>query len=163
AFGGNRPGDGNGEVVQRHQGVRFHCSRRRREGYLRARLRARAGGHHASERGPARLCLRSRWSEGTGGRLNPTGQLGIQRIEIVTDQLDRTVQFYTEVLGFTVKALDRIDSSGLGVPINLVYLDLGGTVVELIAYEGAAVDPAPHAEHLGYRMIALEVDDMQKT
>ena len=84
-------------------------------------------------------------------------------VEIVTDQLDRTVQFYTEVLGFTVKARDRIERSGLGVPINLVYLDLGGTVVELISYEGAAVDPAPETEHLGYRMIALEVDDMQKT
>jgi catechol 2,3-dioxygenase-like lactoylglutathione lyase family enzyme len=73
------------------------------------------------------------------------------------------VQFYTDVLGFTVKARDRIERSGLGVPIDLIYLDLGGTVVELIAYEGAAVDAAPQAEHLGYRMIALEVDDMQKT
>ena len=73
-----------------------------------------------------------------------------------------TVAFYTEVLGFTVKLRDRIEQSGLGVPIDLVYLDLGGTVVELIAYEGASVDPAPQKEHLGYRMIALEVDDMQK-
>jgi catechol 2,3-dioxygenase-like lactoylglutathione lyase family enzyme len=31
----------------------------------------------------------------------------IDHIEIVTDQLDRTVQFYTDVLGFTVKARDR--------------------------------------------------------
>ena len=87
----------------------------------------------------------------------------IDHVEIVTDQLDRTVQFYTEVLEFTVKARDRIERSGLGVPIDLVYLDLGGTVVELISYDGAAVDPAPQTEHLGYRMIALEVDDMQKT
>jgi catechol 2,3-dioxygenase-like lactoylglutathione lyase family enzyme len=86
----------------------------------------------------------------------------IDHIEIVTDQLDRTVQFYTEVLGFTVKAQDRIERSGLGVPIDLVYLDLGGTVVELISYEGVTVDPAPQTEHLGYRMMALEVDDMQK-
>src|SRR5438477_13220185 len=71
----------------------------------------------------------------------------IDHVEIVTDQLHRTVQFYTEVLGFTVKALDRIESSGLGVPINLVYLDLGGTVVELIAYEGTQVDPDPQTEH----------------
>ena len=41
----------------------------------------------------------------------------IDHVEIVTDQLDRTVQFYTEVLGFTVKARDRIERSGLGVPI----------------------------------------------
>jgi catechol 2,3-dioxygenase-like lactoylglutathione lyase family enzyme len=66
-------------------------------------------------------------------------------------------------LGFTVKARDRIERSSLGVPIDLVYLDLGGTTVELIRYDGAAVDPAPQTEHLGYRMIALEVDDMQKT
>ena len=45
---------------------------------------------------------------------------------------------------------------------DLVYLDLGGTVVELISYEGGAVDPAPQTEHLGYRMMALEVDDMEK-
>jgi catechol 2,3-dioxygenase-like lactoylglutathione lyase family enzyme len=87
----------------------------------------------------------------------------IDHVEIVTDQLDRTVQFYTEVLGFRVKGRDRIERSGLGVPIELVYLDLGGTVVELIAYEGAAVDPAPQNEHLGYRMIALEVEDMETT
>jgi glyoxylase I family protein len=80
----------------------------------------------------------------------------IDHVEIVTDQLDRAVQFYTEVLGFTVKARDRIERSGLGVPIDLVYLDLGGTVVELISYEGAAVDPAPQTEHLGYRMIAAQ-------
>ena len=40
----------------------------------------------------------------------------IDHVEIVTDQLDRTMQFYTEVLGFTVKARDRIERSGLGVP-----------------------------------------------
>ena len=87
----------------------------------------------------------------------------IDHVEIVTNQLDRTVEFYTDVLGFRVKARDRIESSGLGVPIDLVYLDLGGTVVELISYQGASIDPAPEREHLGYRMIALEVDDMQKT
>ena len=40
----------------------------------------------------------------------------IDHVEIVTDQLDRTVQFYTEVLGLTVKARDPIERSGLGVP-----------------------------------------------
>jgi glyoxylase I family protein len=86
----------------------------------------------------------------------------IDHVEIVTDQLDRTEKFYTKVLGFAVKARDRIERSGLGVPIDLVYLDLGGTVVELISYKDAAIEPAPQNEHLGYRMIALEVDDMQK-
>jgi glyoxylase I family protein len=87
----------------------------------------------------------------------------IDHVEIVTDQPERTTQFYTDVLGFKVKFRQRIDRSSLGVPMDLVYLDLGGTVVELITYNGASVDPAPQKEHLGYRMIALEVDDMQRT
>jgi glyoxylase I family protein len=86
----------------------------------------------------------------------------IDHVEIVTDQPDRTESFYTDVLGFEVKARDRIERSGLGVPIDLVYLGLGGSVVELISYDDVAVDPAPQREHLGYRMIALEVDDMQQ-
>ena len=87
----------------------------------------------------------------------------IDHVEIVTDRPNETVAFYTDILGFTVRERDRIERSGLGVPIDLVYLDLGGTTVELITYDGAKVDPAPQNEHLGYRMIALEVDDMQKT
>lgn len=87
----------------------------------------------------------------------------IDHVEIVTEQLDRTVAFYTDVLGFTLKARDRIDRSSLGVPLNLAYLELGGTSVELMAYEGGAVAPAPADEHLGYRMMALEVTDMQRT
>jgi glyoxylase I family protein len=87
----------------------------------------------------------------------------IDHVEIVTDKLDRTLRFYTDVLGFTVKSRERIEHSGLGVPIDLVYLDLGGTAVELITYQGALVEPLSQKEHLGYRMIALEVDDMAET
>jgi glyoxylase I family protein len=87
----------------------------------------------------------------------------IDHVEIVTDQPERTEAFYTEILGFSVKARDRIERPGSPVVLNLVYLDLGGTTVELITYEGMAVDPAPQTEHLGYRLMALEVDDMQKT
>jgi glyoxylase I family protein len=87
----------------------------------------------------------------------------IDHVELVTDQPERTIKFYTEVLGFKVRSRDRIDRSHLGVPMNLTYLDLGGTTVELISYEGGSVEPAPRNEHLGYRMMALEVDDMQKT
>lgn len=86
----------------------------------------------------------------------------IDHVEIITDQPDRTIQFYTEVLGFKVRSRDRVERSGAGVPINLAYLELGGTTVELITYEGAKVTPAPTGIHFGYNMIALEVEDMQK-
>lgn len=85
----------------------------------------------------------------------------IDHVEIVTDKLEPTVQFYTEVLGFTVGARDRIERPG-GAVLNVVYLGLGGTTVELMSYDGVPVAPQPELEHLGYRMIALEVDDMKE-
>jgi catechol 2,3-dioxygenase-like lactoylglutathione lyase family enzyme len=87
----------------------------------------------------------------------------IDHVEIVTDQPERTLDFYTQVLGFTVKSRDRLERSGAGVPMNLVYLELGGTTVELISYEGARLAPAPTGLHLGYNLMALEVDDMAAT
>jgi glyoxylase I family protein len=83
----------------------------------------------------------------------------IDHIEIVTDKLEPSVAFYTEVLGFTVGARDRIERPGGGI-LNIVYLGLGGTTVELMSYDGVAVAPQPEMEHLGYRMMALEVEDM---
>jgi catechol 2,3-dioxygenase-like lactoylglutathione lyase family enzyme len=87
----------------------------------------------------------------------------IDHIEIVTDRLEETEQFYTEVLGFRITARDHIARPGNAQSLRLTYLDLGGTTVELISYEGRDVPPAPQSEHLGYRMMALEVDDMNQT
>ena len=86
----------------------------------------------------------------------------IDHTELVTDKPDETVAFYTETLGFKVRARDRIPQSGTGGPLDLVYLELGGTTVELLSYPGARVGAAPSGIHLGYNLIALEVEDMQK-
>ena len=88
----------------------------------------------------------------------------IDHIEIVTDKLDETIVFYTDVLGFTVGARDRIERPGSDVVLNLAYLGLGGTTVELMNWEGVPVSPQPdpQSEHLGYRMVAVEVDDMKE-
>jgi catechol 2,3-dioxygenase-like lactoylglutathione lyase family enzyme len=86
----------------------------------------------------------------------------IDHIEIVTDKPEQTEQFYTEILGFRVKARDRVARPGGAGGLSLTYLDLGGTTVELIAYDGVPVGPAPKSEHLGYRMMALEVEDMNE-
>ncbi len=87
----------------------------------------------------------------------------IDHVELVTDQPEPTVQFYTDVLGFNVRERDRIEKTTVGAPLNLVYLELGGTTVELITYEGlATISPAPTGIHLGYNLVALEVEDMDK-
>ena len=86
----------------------------------------------------------------------------IDHVEMTVDNPEQTIEFYTGVLGFKVKSRDRIERSALGVPLNLTYLDLGGTVIEVIHYEGMKPAPAPQGDHLGYGIIALEVDDMQQ-
>ena len=84
----------------------------------------------------------------------------IDHVELITNEPDRIVAFYTEVLGFKVKDRNRVERSSAGVPMDLVYLELGGTTVELITYRGANMGAAPTGLHLGYNLIALEVDDM---
>jgi glyoxylase I family protein len=80
----------------------------------------------------------------------------IDHIELVTADPERAVRFYTEVLGFRVR--ERVTVPG---GLELTYLDLGGTTVELMAY-AEPPKPREEGEHLGYRMMALEVEDMQK-
>jgi catechol 2,3-dioxygenase-like lactoylglutathione lyase family enzyme len=82
----------------------------------------------------------------------------IDHTELVTAEPERMVRFYTEVLGFKVRARDSVPSP-LG-PLELVYLDLGGTTVELMCYPETRLAPAQGGERLGYRMLALEVSDM---
>lgn len=81
----------------------------------------------------------------------------IDHIELVTAEPERAIDFYTGVLGFRVRSRDTVPGG-----LQLVYLDLGGTTVELITF--GETTPAPHAqgEHLGYRMMALEVDDLEQ-
>jgi catechol 2,3-dioxygenase-like lactoylglutathione lyase family enzyme len=44
----------------------------------------------------------------------------IDHTELVTDQPERTERFYTEILGFKVRERDRVEKSGVGVPLNLL-------------------------------------------
>lgn len=83
----------------------------------------------------------------------------IDHIELVTQDPERAVGFYTQVLGFRVRSRDRVPASPLG-PLDLVYLELGGTTIELMCYPEAKPQPREAGERLGYRMMALEVDDM---
>jgi glyoxylase I family protein len=85
----------------------------------------------------------------------------IDHVEIVTDKPDETVTFYTDILGFTVRERGRVPV-GPDTALNLVYLDLGGTTVELMTWENVPTAPKPELEHFGYRMIAIEVENMKE-
>jgi glyoxylase I family protein len=85
----------------------------------------------------------------------------IDHLELLTADPQRAVGFYTGVLGFQVRSRDRVPQTPMG-PLELVYLDLGGTTVELMTYPEATIGEKPAGEKLGYRMMALEVDDMDR-
>jgi glyoxylase I family protein len=85
----------------------------------------------------------------------------IDHVEIVTNEPERSLEFYTGVLGFGLKFKQRVPLPG-GGSLAIAYLDLGGTAIELLTYEGMPAEPAPQKLQLGYRMMALEVEDMRK-
>ena len=82
----------------------------------------------------------------------------IDHVEIVPSDFDRSITFYTEVLGFKLK--QRLS---IGVPPlrDIAYLQLGDTVLELLDFETAG-PPAPEVPRVGYRMMAIEVDGMEE-
>jgi glyoxylase I family protein len=87
----------------------------------------------------------------------------IDHIELLTAAPERTITFYTRVLGFRERERRRIDETSLG-PLDLVYLELGDTTVEVMCYPEAKSIPSRSAEQrLGWQCLALEVDDIDAT
>ena len=87
----------------------------------------------------------------------------IDHIELLTAHPDRAVAFYANVLGFRERERMRIPGTPSG-PLDLVYLELGGTTIEVMCYpEARSPIPGRAAEQrLGWQCLALEVDDMDR-
>jgi len=84
----------------------------------------------------------------------------IDHIELLTAAPERTIAFYTVVLGFRERERISIPERPSG-PLELVYLDLGGATVEVMCYpEAKAIPPRSAEQRLGWQCLALEVDDM---
>ena len=83
----------------------------------------------------------------------------IDHVEIVPADLQRTINFYTAILGFTLKSLHSVKAPPLE---EVAYLTLGDTMVELLRFSqpGAPLPAAP-VPPVGYHLLALEVDDME--
>lgn len=80
----------------------------------------------------------------------------IDHVELVPVDFERSFAFYTEVLGFREKKRVRV-----GVPPleEVSYMALGDTTLELMRVTDPVRSPA-EPWRTGYRMMALEVDDM---
>ena len=84
----------------------------------------------------------------------------IDHIELLTAAPERTIAFYIGVLGFRERERTHIPETPAG-SLDLVYLELGGTTVEVMCYPDAKSIPPRRAERrLGWQCLALEVDDM---
>jgi glyoxylase I family protein len=84
----------------------------------------------------------------------------IDHIELLTAAPERTIAFYVGVLGFRERDRKRIAETPSG-PLDLVYLELGGTTVEVMCYPQAKpIAPRGAEQRLGWQCLALEVDDM---
>lgn len=82
----------------------------------------------------------------------------IDHVEIIPKDIEETIAFYTGVLGFKVKERNKMNMPALS---EISYLTLGDTMIELLAFKTPPA--APEGPFVGYRMLALEVDDMDKT
>ncbi len=82
----------------------------------------------------------------------------IDHVEIVPSNAEKTIDFYTSILGFRIKSRKEVKMPPMR---EVIYLQLGDTVLEIIS----ADNPGPNSElpwQVGYRGIALEVEDMAK-
>jgi glyoxylase I family protein len=82
----------------------------------------------------------------------------VDHVEIVPRNAEKTIDFYVDILGFRIKSRNEVKIAPMR---EVIYLELGDTILEIIS----ANDPKPKSEALwevGYRGIALEVEDMAK-
>ena len=80
----------------------------------------------------------------------------VDHVEIVPKNAEKTIDFYVNILGFKIKNRNEVKMPPMR---EVIYLELGDTVIEIISVD----DPKQKAEiawEVGYRGIALEVEDM---
>lgn len=82
----------------------------------------------------------------------------IDHVEITPTNYQRTMDFYTKILGFKVKESKKIGRPPLD---EIAYIELGGTVIELLSVTNAPSAPY-NPWQAGYRMIAIEVENMDE-
>lgn len=82
----------------------------------------------------------------------------IDHVEIVPRDAQKTIDFYTDIFGFRIKSRKEANMPPMR---EIIYLQLGDTVIEIISVD----NPNAKSElswEVGYRAIALEVEDMVK-
>lgn len=85
----------------------------------------------------------------------------IDHVEIVPRDVEETLNFYINIIGFKVIHRNKIDRPGSPIK-EIIFIGLADSKIELLSMES----PAPKSEssqQAGYKTIALEVDNMDET
>ena len=82
----------------------------------------------------------------------------IDHVEIVPSDPERTIDFYTNILGFKIKERRTVAAPEID---ELVFLQLNDTMIELLAVKNPVPISSEHWQ-VSYRRIALEVEDMDR-
>jgi glyoxylase I family protein len=82
----------------------------------------------------------------------------IDHIEIIPRDFDKAICFYTETLIFRLRQQMSVNVPPLD---DVAYLALGDTVLELMRVKDAVPSSYPPWQ-TGYRMMAIEVEDMEQ-
>jgi glyoxylase I family protein len=87
----------------------------------------------------------------------------IDHIELLSAAPERIVAFYVDVLGFRERERVRVPSTPQG-PLDLVYLQLGDTTLEVMCFPEVKhrIPARPSELRQGWQCLALEVDDMDR-
>jgi catechol 2,3-dioxygenase-like lactoylglutathione lyase family enzyme len=80
----------------------------------------------------------------------------VDHVEIIPSNIEKTLNFYTEILGFKITSKVAVKMPLLR---EVFYLQLGDTVVEIMDVENAT-GPSKEPWQVGYKALALEVEDM---
>ena len=81
----------------------------------------------------------------------------IDHVEITARDLDRSIRFYTDIFGLTMK--ERIRQPAPDID-EIAFLTLGDTMLELLNMKNPA--PNPGCAQVGFRSMAIEVDNMDR-
>ena len=83
----------------------------------------------------------------------------VEHTEIVASNMDKTLDFYTGIVGFKILWRRKPDRPPFD---EVAFMELNGTLVEVFAKKDAV--PYPSRQwRIGCHRIALEVDDMEET
>ncbi len=85
----------------------------------------------------------------------------IDHVEIIPGNLQQTIDFYTQIIGFKIIRRNKIERPGSPLK-ETVFMGLGDAKIELLSMENAA-PKSTFAQQVGYKAIALEVENMDET